>query len=439
MGAYAVAAGVVLAPLAPAFADTTVTVRGTSFPTGPAAQLSFVGCADPYDRTAEALHPYVGIGPQQAPAGRRSLGYDLAGGNAVGSLHYLSSVTATSVAGMSVFAADGASGVTYFGYQAPADRGTGRVWFGRADLSVPAGAWADVDVRGLTFTWHEYDMVAMRALDGATADGGTATVDDFVAAHGGDGPGFVTIGFGCDGRPFSMDAWRVGAPGSVTTYDLEGLATSTSIDGPSGSVDAGTPVTLRGDLSVIGGDLGPARLVLERRTAHGGWAIVQGVDTVAGQPVELTVRPDATTTYRWELVDRPLAEGSASAPLTVQVNGSPGGSGGPSDQPAPSQQPTPSQSPTPSSHPTPSQHPTPSSTPKPTSTPTSTPTSKPTSTPTSKPTSKPTGQPTAGPTSAPTATSTGTPSAASSTLPSAGLSASASASPSTGGSAVPAP
>jgi outer membrane biosynthesis protein TonB len=225
----------------------------------------------------------------------------------------------------------------------------------------------------------------------------------------------------------------------VTTYDLEGLATSTSIDGPSGSVDAGTPVTLRGDLSVIGGDLGPARLVLERRTAHGGWAIVQGVDTVAGQPVELTVRPDATTTYRWELVDRPLAEGSASAPLTVQVNGSPGGSGGPSDQPAPSQQPTPSQSPTPSSHPTPSQHPTPSSTPKPTSTPTSTPTSKPTSTPTSKPTSKPTGQPTAGPTSAPTATPTGTPSAASSTLPSAGLSASASASPSTGGSAVPAP
>ena len=46
---------------------------------------------------------------------------------------------------------------------------------------------------------------------------------DFVAAHGGDGPGLYALTFGCDGAPFSMDAMRVGSPGNVKTYDLEGI------------------------------------------------------------------------------------------------------------------------------------------------------------------------------------------------------------------------
>src|SRR6478752_2569753 len=227
------AAVVALLPLAPAFADTTVTVHGTAFPTGRDAQLSFVGCADPYSRAAEQPVPYVGIGPGQAPSGTRSLGYDLAGGNAIGSLHYVDSMAGTTVAGLSVSAPEGASGVSYAGYQEPADWGTGRVWFGRADLSVPAGSWTQVDAAGLAFTWTKYDMLAQRRLD-ETAP--ATKIPAFIKAHGGDGPGFFTIGFGCDGRSISMDAWRIGAPGNVTTYDLEGLTTTTAISGPGGAI-----------------------------------------------------------------------------------------------------------------------------------------------------------------------------------------------------------
>ena len=55
-------------------------------------------------------------------------------------------------------------------------------------------------------------------------------VGEFVAAHGGDGPGLYAITFGCDGAPFTMDAMRDRPPGDVTTYDIEGLATVVSID-----------------------------------------------------------------------------------------------------------------------------------------------------------------------------------------------------------------
>ena len=72
-----------------------------------------------------------------------------------------------------------------------------------------------------------------------------AKIPAFVKAHGGDGPGFFTIGFGCDGRSFNMDAWRIGSPGAVATYDLEGLTTVTSISGPDGAIEAGDPVLLQ--------------------------------------------------------------------------------------------------------------------------------------------------------------------------------------------------
>ena len=71
---------------APSYADDTVVVQGTAFPDPARASLSFVGCADLYQRTDEALAPSVGRGPGAAPTGERSLGFDLAGGNAVGAL-----------------------------------------------------------------------------------------------------------------------------------------------------------------------------------------------------------------------------------------------------------------------------------------------------------------------------------------------------------------
>ena len=144
-----------------------------------------------------------------------------------------------------------------------------------------------------------------------------AKIPAFIKAHGGDGPGFFTIGFGCDGRSFNMDAWRVGSPGAVTTYDLEGLTTTTSISGPQGAIEVGQEVTLHGAVvDNTGAPVPSARLVLEAQGPNGGWQLVDGAD---GADPALTVAPEATTTYRWRFVDRPLAGGSNSAPFTVEV------------------------------------------------------------------------------------------------------------------------
>ncbi len=66
----------------------------------------------------------IGIGPGAAPAGTRSLGWDLAGGNAVGALFPVDSMLGTSTASLAVNAAGRATGVAYAGYQEPADAGT---------------------------------------------------------------------------------------------------------------------------------------------------------------------------------------------------------------------------------------------------------------------------------------------------------------------------
>src|SRR4029079_5684147 len=108
-----------------------------------------------------------------------------------------------------------------------------------------------------------YDMTSGQQV--APGPGVPMTVPGFLAAHGGDGPGVYTIGFGCDGTPFSMDQLQVGAPGAATTYDVEGLQTMVSIGREPGGSDG--EVTITGRLHTMTGDpIRHATMVLERRT-----------------------------------------------------------------------------------------------------------------------------------------------------------------------------
>ncbi len=261
-GVAALAAFGVVGLAAPSYADSTVTVQGTAFPDPARANLSFVGCADLYQRTDERLAPTIGIGPGAAPSGTRSLGWDLAGGNAVGAMFPVDSMVGTT-ASLAVNAAGRATGVAYAGYQEPADAGTSLLWLGRSELVTPGGAWQTVDATTRVYTWAKYDMTSRERV--APDPGVPTTVAEFVAAHGGDGPGLYTIGFGCDGTPFSMDQLRVGAPGDVTTYDIEGLRTLVSISRE--HVGRDDEVTITGRLRTMTGDPIPhATMILERRT-----------------------------------------------------------------------------------------------------------------------------------------------------------------------------
>jgi hypothetical protein len=297
----------------PASADDTVVVHGTAFPDLRAAQLTLVGCESLYQRSTEFLQPYIS---RLGRLGDRSLKYDLAGGNAIGTLSYVDSMTDTTVAGLQVFAASGAQGVAYAGYQDPDAEGYD-LWVGRAPL-VSGGGWQPLDATGLTYTWTQYDMSTGRAT-GETAEA-PATVPDFAEDHGGDGAGFYMLGFGCDGAPFYMDGWQVGAPGSVTTYDLEALTTRATIRGSARTIAKGDEVTLRGSVrDGQGRRLRAGTMILEAKPLGGSSFLpVQVVDAAATDP-SVTVSPTASTIYRWRFVERPLATGSISPEFRVHV------------------------------------------------------------------------------------------------------------------------
>ncbi len=316
VAAAAAAAFGVAGLAAPSYADSTVTVQGTAFPDPARANLSFVGCADLYQRGNEALAPTIGIGPGAAPSGTRSLGWDLAGGNAVGAMFPVDSMVGTSTASLAVNSVDRATGVAYAGYQEPADAQTTLLWIGRSELVTPGGAWQTVDATTRVYTWAKYDMTTRQQV--APGPRVPTTVAGFAAAHGGDGPGIYTIGFGCDGTPFSMDQLQVGRPGAVTTYDVEGLRTLVSIGSEPG--DSKDEVTITGRLRTMSGEPIPhPTMILERRTPGSKvWKPVLVADVRKGvvrAPVEL----DEPAFYRWRFVERPLAEGNASVALALDL------------------------------------------------------------------------------------------------------------------------
>ena len=299
----------------PALADDTVVVHGTAFPDQRAAQLTLVGCESLYQRSTELLQPYISRGPGRPALGTRSLKYDLAGGNAIGTLSYVDSMAGTTSAGLQVYARPGAQGVAYAGYQSPDAEGN-ELWIGRASLSA-SGSWQQVDATGLSYSWAEYDMQT-GAPTGETAD--TATVAAFAGAHGGDGAGFYMVGFGCDGAPFYMDGWRVGAPGSTTTYDLEALTSHLTMNGSAHSIDPGGEVTIQGSVrDGAGRRLVRGTMILEAKpVGAASFLPVRVVDAATTDP-SVTVAPTESTVYRWRFADRPLATGSVSSEFRVEV------------------------------------------------------------------------------------------------------------------------
>ena len=120
--------GLALGSFAPAYADDTVTVQGTQrapIPRAPSSPWWAVPTST--GAPARILLPRVGAGPGAAPAGSRSLGWDLAGGNAVGALFTVGSMlSTTTTASLAVNAAGRTTGVADAGYGEPGDAGASR-------------------------------------------------------------------------------------------------------------------------------------------------------------------------------------------------------------------------------------------------------------------------------------------------------------------------
>lgn len=294
----------------PAAAAGTRTLSGPA--TGdPDSYLTFVRCDALFGSpAATAPRSRINLGPYSAPLGRRSLGLvPSAPGSATGPYTAFDALTALD-ASLSVAATGGSQGVSWVVAVTPTSpRGT--AWTGRAALSVPAGSWTQVSSSAQTYEWTLVDLASGTAL-GRAAD---ATPAAFAAAQG-DGPGFAVTGFGCDGRPFNLDAVR----GAGTTFDFEGVQLSTSVDVDAPQVRAGEKVTVTGSVTDGAQRVTGDPLVLQTRVGGGAW-------TSTGAPVladrdgvtRTTLELKETTELRWHRPESQYADEGWSEAVTVTV------------------------------------------------------------------------------------------------------------------------
>lgn len=304
--------------LSAARADETVVVPGTAFPSS-TTYLTYFGCVDLF--RADTRGPLVRVTRDAAaPLGRRATDLQLPGsGTAAGSVSRVDSIAAT-ISSMAVRAVAGSSGVAYVWYVAPG-MVPGEVWAGRADLTTATDGWQQIDAAAASYDWNRVEAATGLVRERA----GVAGIDDFTAEHG-DGPGYLMAGLGCDGRAFGVDALRVGAPGSVTTYDLEGSSVSTSITASHEQISRGGDVSLSAtSVDAAGQPMGSA-LVLEARP-EGAAGFRPVTDAVLAGPdgsVTTTVSPEVTTDYRWFFAERSYADAHRSPTVTVSVVQPPG-------------------------------------------------------------------------------------------------------------------
>lgn len=321
-------------------ADSIVVVPGTAFP-GSSTYLAHFGCESlfhlgPSRPTVEVVLD------DGAPLGRRALALqDAAVGGATGPVSRVESV-ATSAQGLSVRTPEGATGVAWVWY-ATATLEPGQVWVGRADLATAPGGWREVEPDDSSYAWSLVDSASGAVLETA----GEATVPGFAALHG-DGPGYLLAGLGCDGGRHLLDDVRVGVPGSVTTYDLEGADVTTTITVSSTRVEPGGAVTLTGTTLDSDGVVGAPLVLQARRAGESGFRDVgDPVAPGADGTVSAEVTPRVDTDYRWWFAERPWADAHTSPEVTIAVLApAPTAPTGPSATPHPAQPPSSPLSPT---------------------------------------------------------------------------------------------
>lgn len=310
--AVLVALGVGLWPAA-AHADETFVVPGTSFPSS-TTYLTYFGCDGLFQ--AEARGPEVRVDRDDAaPLGRRATSLTMTGaGTASGPVSLVGSV-ATATSTLAVDAPAGSAGVAYVWFVSP-ELDAGEVWAGRADLTTSVDGWQQVDAATATYGWTRYDA----ATGSVVEEPGTATIAAFTTDHG-DGPGYLLTGFGCGGGEFALDAVRVGTPGEVATYDLEGWAVTTSIAASSDAVTAGDAVQLTGRSVDLRGRTMGAPLVLEARPegAETFQPVAGPVVAAEDGTVATTVAPEVSTDYRWAFAETGYADAHWSPELRVAV------------------------------------------------------------------------------------------------------------------------
>lgn len=213
-----------------------------------------------------------------------------------------------------------ASGFAIAYYLPPGDNL--RYWVGYHALTSSV-AWQTAS-GATTFTWVAVD----RGTGQTGRPSAPSTLASFVSSHGGDatsrgGGAFLGFVFGCDGRDVLLDALRVGSPGAVDTYDLEGYQVGAAIRTGREVIVAGEGVKVTGFMDDSLTVYTKIPFVLEAKPygasdfSYAGTSTFRIGDNIPGAP--LTVSPITQTVYRYRIEARPSTAGAVSDEITVYV------------------------------------------------------------------------------------------------------------------------
>ncbi|WP_125037996.1 hypothetical protein [Nocardioides sp. LS1] len=237
------------------------------------------GCEDPAIEPNPGPKLVLAKGPGRAPAGSRTVGWDVAlSGYGVGPQARVQNPADVTVFRIRVFPEQtNAAGVAVVTYVEPGDAG---IWRGTGGVETIRGAsWHVVGAGTKSFSWRHY--TANGALDQTAGD---SSLKYFVDNHGSGDSAYLGFAFGCDGNDFAVDALEVGTLKSSTTYDFEGFATSTKFEN-----DKKTPKKI----TIIAGKRLPLTAELRKRFEGTG---------MAGQ---LKIQSRKLTEKKWGTVARP--------------------------------------------------------------------------------------------------------------------------------------
>lgn len=195
-------------------------------------------------------------------------------------------------------------------------------WRGIAALpSADGDGWHAVGNATLAYRWRHYD--ASGELDMTASQ---ATLQDFVAAHDGDGTGaWIGFAFGCNGDTFDVDALTVTSSVDNTTIDFEPYGSSASLRWAKGggkrtTIIAGGKTKIRAALKDELAD--PLRGKLQLKSALVGPKKARGTARlkVDGSGIaRATLTPVRTRVYWVRYAGTSSRFGDTSRRLTVRV------------------------------------------------------------------------------------------------------------------------
>ncbi|MCW2794439.1 MAG: hypothetical protein JWO76_3537, partial [Nocardioides sp.] len=316
----AVASAALVATSLAGVATAATRVDGNHFAASGLTQVSH-GCADTRALPFSKPRFVVAKGPKKPPLGAYSAGWVTPGNTyGVGVTAHVADPATLDTLRIAVYSADAdVEGIAVATYHAPDDDG---VWKGIAQLgSDTAKGWHPVRATTAVYSWVHFVGDTIDREDPA------GTLQDMTVRHGGSGAGAeVGFLFGCNGKCFFVDDFRVSTGDAGRVYDLGGYRSRTTLFTHSKArskmtLNAGQRVKVTAKVRSVTGSraLTGKALVQSRPRTGKKWTVLDKRRVGRTGNITFKAAPRVSSVYRVVYAGVGKYEGSASPKLTILV------------------------------------------------------------------------------------------------------------------------